>query len=140
MFKISIPTTLIPNNEGKYFMMLRNLMQITKDISCTIVEDKSDTSKTTLTINEGKASDAISIFITNCIAFTIEERYEITADNIEAEIWHILNNKSISMAFKAPQIANDIKGMFLIFSITLETEHEEDEVSILDFYTITHMK
>ena len=140
MFKISIPTTLIPNNEEKYFMMLRNLMQITKDISCTIVEDKSDTSKTTLTINEGKASDAISIFITNCIAFTIEERYEITADNIEAEIWHILNNKSISMAFKAPQIANDIKGMFLIFSITLETEHEEDEVSILDFYTITHMK
>ena len=108
-------------------------MQITKDISCTIVEDKSDTSKITLTINEGNASNAISTFITNCIAFTIEEIYEITADNIEAEIWHWLNNKSISLTFKAPQLANDIKEMFLILSITLETEHEEDEESVLDF-------
>lgn len=88
MFKISIPNTSMPDNDEKYFMMLRNWMQITKDISCTIVEDKSDTSKITLTINEGNASNAISTFITNCIAFTIEEIYEITADNIEAEIWH----------------------------------------------------
>ena len=133
MMKLSLPITNTPDNEGKYYQIIRNMMQITTSVNYTLVEDTTDVSQLSLTVNEENTSELMTILITNNIAFKLEEKYEITNDNLEGEIWHRLNNKSIAMTFKASTMAYSTNDMFIKFNIALQTEHEEEETKIKDF-------
>ena len=136
---IAIPTlavaTTTPSSIEQYNEIIGTIYALPMEIEHYVIEDTTDVETVTISVNEANAYDALMSLAKMNIPCMIKDGYTLNEENVFQEIWHILNNKSISRLHKDTKIQkNDNNNIYIILEIQIYNENREIEESEIKNY------